>query len=308
YTAPADLHFVERLSQVNLRVHLGLYQDETAELCHWHVPEAHFLEAWGDIRARDGTVSIIQPLIAALYGGKTAHDLVGILTEESERTSYEIVRGYWEGVLGVMAAAREAVGAFEPTLGAAPGGDFEAWWRRALHDGLIAGTALPARSAPLRDWTAAPGAQLRGSSESLEIVFHPDPTVFDGRFANNGWLQELPKPLTKLTWDNVALISPATAVRLGFAPQDRPELANEQVVALEYQCITVNAPLWVQPGQPDDCISVTLGYGRWRAGQVGTDVGFNAYRLRSAVAPWFDTGLAVRATGRRYPLSCTQKH
>jgi molybdopterin-containing oxidoreductase family iron-sulfur binding subunit len=311
YTAPTDLSFAERLRQVHLRIHLGLYHDETAETCHWHIPEAHYLESWGDVRARDGTASIIQPLIAPLYAGRTAHDVLQLFTEESERTSYEIVRGYWEEVSRATSGVRDAVAPLEQTLG--PGlalsGDFETWWRRALHDGLIAGTAFPPRRVMLRDWTTAPGAQLRGAGGSLEIDFRPDATVFDGQFANNGWLQELPNPLTKITWDNVAIISPATAVRLGFAPQGRAELANEQVVTLEYQGNKgVTAPLWVLPGQPDDCITVTLGYGRWRAGRVGNNLGFNAYHLRTSAAPWFDTGLALRPTGRRYPLSCTQTH
>jgi molybdopterin-containing oxidoreductase family iron-sulfur binding subunit len=310
YTASVDLRFAERLARVNLRVHLGLYNDETAELCQWHIPEAHYLESWGDVRARDGTVSIIQPLIAPLYAGKTAHDVMALLTEESERTTYEIVRGYWESVYRATGPAREALGPLERNLGLHPegAGDFETWWRRALHDGLIAGTAFAPRQPTLGDWTTAPGSPTRGPAASLEIVFRPDPAVFDGRFANNGWLQELPRPLSKLTWDNVAVLSPATAVRLGLATADRPELANEQVVALSYQGSQVNAPVWVLPGQPDDCVTVTLGYGRWRAGRVGSNLGFNAYALRTSVAPWFDTGLELRATGRRYPLATTQHH
>jgi molybdopterin-containing oxidoreductase family iron-sulfur binding subunit len=339
YTAPVDLRFTVRMRAAHLSIHLGLYQDETAEMCHWHIPEAHYLEAWGDVRARDGTASIIQPLIAPLYHGRTAHEVLGLFLEESDRTSYEIVRGYWEGVYGATASLREAA---RPVLGGAAGGDFETWWRRALHDGLIAAPAYEARNVTLRDnWTAAPGVTLRGprrvppseapqvsmtggaarqaaqvlpsrENESLEIVFRPDPTIFDGRFANNGWLQELPKPITKLTWDNVAAISPATAVRLGLAPEGRPELANEQVVHLEYQGYSIPAPLMVIPGQPNDCITITLGYGRWRAGRVGGTadhpVGFNAYQLRTAAALWFDTGLLLRTTGRRYPLSNAQKH
>ena len=303
YTAPVDLRFAEQLAQVNFRVHLGLYQDETAHLCHWHIPEAHYLEAWGDVRARDGTVSIIQPLIQPLYRGRTAHEVVSLFTEESDRSSYEVVRGFWQDVHNAVGNARQALG---PVRNLASGRDFEAWWRRALHDGLIAGTGFPTKQVRLEDWTAAPGGQLRG--QGLEIVFRADSAVFDGRFANNGWLQELPRPLTKLTWDNVALISPATAISRGFAPEGRPEAANEQVVTLDYQGKTVDAPLWVLPGHPNDCITVTLGYGRWRAGRVGSNLGYNAYQLRTSAAPWFDTGLTIRPTGRRYPLSSTQHH
>jgi molybdopterin-containing oxidoreductase family iron-sulfur binding subunit len=303
YTAPANLGFAELMQRVPFSVHLGLYHDETAQLCQWHIPEAHYLESWQDVRAWDGTASIVQPLIQALYRGRTPAELVALFTTESDRGSYEIVREFWETFLG-----RDA---FFPRLdGRAPvsAEPFETRWRRALHAGMMGGTRMPPRELPLQDWTAAPGGPSLARDFSLEIVFRPDPTIFDGRFANNAWLQELPKPLTKLTWDNVALISPATAVRLGFAPQDRPELANEKVVTLEYKAHRVDAPLWVLPGQPDDCVTVHLGYGRWRAGRVGNNLGFNAYRVRTSTAPWFDTGLTLRPTGRRYPLATTQSH
>jgi len=296
YTAPADLRFGEEMARVPFRVHLGLYHDETAQLCHWHIPEAHYLESWQDVRARDGTASIVQPLIQPLYRGRTAHEIIAQFTEESDRSSYEIVRAFWQGYY----AGTGSLGASHP--------DFETWWRRALHAGLIAGTAMRSRPVPLQDWTGAPGGPTVGAGTSLEIIFRPDPTVFDGRFANNGWLQELPKPLTKLTWDNVALVSPKTAVSRGFAPADRPELANEKVVTLVYKGNSVDAPLWVLPGHPDDSVTVYLGYGRRRAGRVGTDLGFNAYHLRTSAAPWFDSGLTMNGTGRRYPLACTQSH
>jgi molybdopterin-containing oxidoreductase family iron-sulfur binding subunit len=307
YTAPADLRFADAIRTVTFTVHLGLYRDETALLCQWHIPQAHYLEAWSDVRAHDGTASIVQPLIQPLYHGRTAHELVALLTEESDRSSYEIVRGFWQDVHRADGAARQALG---PVQVLAAGGDFETWWRRALHDGLIADMAFSARPVRLGDWTAAPAGPAPVGGPVLEVVFRPDPAVFDGRFANNGWLQEWPRPITKLAWDNVALISPATAVRRGFARPGRPELANEQVVTLELHGRTVDAPLWVLPGQPDDTVTVHLGYGRWSAGRVGGDgrhtVGFNAYQLRTSAAPWFDSGLTVRATGRRYPLATTQ--
>ncbi len=285
FTAPADLHFAERMSRVAFRVHLGLYQDETAQLCHWHIPEAHFLEAWGDARAYDGTVTILQPLIAPLYGGRSAHELLAALTGTPEKTGYDILREYWKSRYR--------------------GQDFEAWWRRALHDGLIAGTALPARRVALKAAIGEPENRRTGDTGAkaaepgtLEVVFRPDPTIWDGRFANNGWLQELPKPLSKLTWDNAALLSPATAERLG--------LRNEDVVELEHAGRTVRAPIWIMPGQAPDTVTVHFGHGRTRAGRVGTGTGFNAYALRTAAAPWFAPGLALRKTGARYPLVSTQ--
>jgi MoCo/4Fe-4S cofactor protein with predicted Tat translocation signal len=280
YTAPADLHFAAQLSKVKLRVHLGLYEDETSALCHWHIPEAHTLEAWSDARAYDGTVSLMQPLIAPLYGGKSAHELLAALLGQPERSGYGIVRDYWQS---------------QPH-----GEDFERFWRTALHDGLVPDTALPPWETRSPSVPTLAAEQPAAAPQGLELIFRPDPTVWDGRFANNGWLQELPKPLTKLTWDNAAMLSPATAERLG--------LRNEEVVELRYQGRTVRAPVWILPGQADDAVTIHLGYGRWRAGKVGTGTGFNAYALRTSEAPWFGAGLEIRPTGERYALATTQQH
>ena len=216
YTAPVDLRLAERMERVPFRVHLGVYEDETSEVCHWHIPEAHYLESWGDLRSPDGTMSIVQPLIAPLFGGKTATECLALLTDQPERSSYDIVRAYWQSAAG--------------------GRNSEGWWRRTLHDGKAANTEMPASTVALRsNWMQAATPAQTHLAGDLEIVFRPDPTVFDGRFANNGWLQELPKPLSKLTWDNAAYLSPATAIRLGFAAADHPEQANEKVVELEYR-------------------------------------------------------------------------
>jgi MoCo/4Fe-4S cofactor protein with predicted Tat translocation signal len=280
YTAPADLRFAEHLAKVPLRVHLSLYHDETSALCHWHVPETHYLESWSDIRAYDGTVSIIQPLIAPLYAGRSAHEVLAALLGQPDSRAYDLVRDYWRSQR--------------------PGEDFERIWRTALHDGLIAGTALAPR--PVNGLRLGPTDVEPSASPpaGLDLIFRPDPAVWDGRFANNGWLQELPKPLTKLTWDNAALISPATAERLG--------LATEDLVELRYQGRTVRAPIWIMPGHVDDAVTVSLGYGRWRAGQLGTNAGYNAYALRTSDAPWFGSGLEIVKTGERYQLATTQEH
>jgi molybdopterin-containing oxidoreductase family iron-sulfur binding subunit len=280
YNAPVDLRFAERLQKVALRVHLNLYEDETSYLCHWHVPETHYLEAWGDARAFDGTVTIQQPLIAPLYGGKSACEFVSALAGQPNRTGHDIVRDYWKARSGAR--------------------DFEAFWQRAVHDGVVAGTALPERKISLRrDFSLGPPSRSVGAA-GLELNFRPDPTLHDGRFANNGWLQELPKSLTRLTWDNAVLVSPAAAERLG--------VANEDVLELNYRGRTLHCPAWISPGQADDAVVVFLGYGRARAGRVGSGVGFNAYALRGAEAPWFDYGLEIRKTGNRYPLATTQHH
>ncbi len=303
YTAPADLRFAEHLGKVDLRIHLSMYADETSVLCHWHLPEAHYLESWSDTRAYDGTVSIIQPLIAPLYNGKSAHEVLAILTEQPNRSDYEIVREYWQN-------QHASAG-----LPGAAGQSFDQFWRTALHDGLIAGTALPAKPVTLRpDWgTPDAGRRTPDSSPSLEIIFRPDPSIYDGRFANNGWLQELPKPLTKLTWDNAAMVSPATAQRLGLSSSPgwrggEHGRVYSDVVELEYGGQKLRVPMWILPGHADECVTLHLGYGRTRAGKVGTDAGFNAYGLRRSDAPWFGPGLTVRKTGEQYPLACTQFH
>jgi MoCo/4Fe-4S cofactor protein with predicted Tat translocation signal len=283
YAAPADLRFADHLAKVKLRVHLGLYEDETAALCHWHIPEAHYLEAWGDTRAFDGTVTVIQPLIAPLYGGKSAYELLAVLAGNLDPSGYEVVRDYWRRYL--------------------PAENFDPFWHTTLHDGIMAGTAHSAREVTFR------GVQMNepqrpsppaGLDAALELVFQPDSTIWDGRFANNGWLQELPKSVTKLTWDNAALLSPATAERLG--------LSNEEVVELRHQGRRVQAPVWITPGQADDVVTVSLGYGRWRAGRVGTGAGFNAYALQTSDAPWLITDVAIQKTGARHALVSTQHH
>jgi len=299
YTAPADLNFAESLKKVRLRVHLGLYEDETAELCQWHVPEAHYLESWSDVRAFDGTISIIQPLIAPLYNGRTAHELLAAFSDQPERTSYEIVRGYWMGMRGQGDSA-----------------EFEKFWRRSLHDGLIADSALPAKNAALRaDWQtrvveASSKPATTSDTASFEINFRPDPTVFDGQFANNGWLQELPKPLSKLTWDNAALISRATAERLGLKNEVNGlsgEIIADQI-EIEYEGRRLVAPVWITPGQPDDSVTLHLGYGRSKAGRIGSGAGFNANAIRASGAPWFASGAQVRKTDDTSRLAVTQLH
>ncbi|MEO7650928.1 MAG: TAT-variant-translocated molybdopterin oxidoreductase, partial [Bryobacteraceae bacterium] len=206
YNAPVDIQFRAAMQKAKTRIHLGLYNDETSELCHWHIPEAHYLETWSDGRAYDGTITIMQPLIAPLYKGKSVHELFAAFTELPERTSYDIVKGYWQQKH--------------------TGTDFEAWWRRSVHDGVITGSAAAPKNAAIKaGWAAS--IPTPAAAQGLEIAFRPDPCVHDGRFSNNGWLQELPKPLTKLTWDNAAIVSPATAERLKLQSQDEVELRLE---------------------------------------------------------------------------------
>ena len=282
YDAPADLDFVTALSRVRTAVSLGLYDDETAVHCQWHVPMAHYLESWGDARAFDGTVTLLQPLIAPLYDGRTASELLEILLGRAARSGYEIVRDHWK---------KER-----------PSPAFDTFWARSLNDGVVDGTSSPTLQVALQgEWSGALTAPTAApEADRVEALFRPDRKVFDGRFANNAWLQELPDALTKLTWDNAVLIAPALGERLG--------LGNGDVVEIELGGRKVEGPVWLTPGHADGCATLPLGYGRTRAGRVGDGVGFDAYRLRTTEALDQAPGLALRKTGEHRSLACTQEH
>src|ERR1700733_1224150 len=279
YDAPADLNFVGafKSNKGPLRVPHGLYNNETAELCQWHVDATHELEAWGDARAYDGTVSIIQPLIAPLYNGKSAIEFVALLSGQTYANGYDLVRAYWQ---------KQHTGA-----------DFEQFWRKSLHDGWIEGTAFAAKSFTAKS-SAAPSQAKAADDQEIELNIRRDPTIYDGQFSNNGWLQELPKPMTKLTWDNAVQIGPKMAERL--------QVKVEDVVELELNGKKIQGPVWIQAGHPDNSVTIFLGYGRKRAGRVGTAQGFDAYALRTSANPWIATGVQIRKTGATYPLASTQ--
>jgi molybdopterin-containing oxidoreductase family iron-sulfur binding subunit len=285
YDAPGDLGFDAALAAVPVTVHLALALDETSRSVDWHLPQAHFLESWGDARAADGTAGVVQPLIAPLFGGRSAIELLALLGGREGATGHQLVRETW-GVAG-------------------EGADEDATWRRTLHDGIAAPGAGPVTSAPVpgvpdaAELVRQAGA-MPPETGGLELVLRPSATVYDGRFANLAWLQELPDPLTKLTWDNAAVMSPATARELGLESGD--------LAVLSARGQTVEVPVFVLPGQADGTVSLALGYGRTAAGRVGTGVGVDAHRLRSAARPWIDGGVTVERTGRRYPLATTQEH
>jgi MoCo/4Fe-4S cofactor protein with predicted Tat translocation signal len=278
YDAPADFGFADALknTSIPLRVHLGLYQNETAELCQWHVNEAHYLEAWGDARAYDGTVSIVQPLIAPLYDGKSACELISMLSGQANTGGHEILQAYWKKQH--------------------PGTDFDEFWKKSLHDGWVEGTTFAAK--PVGNKAAGFPAAAGPDPKAIEINFRRDPSIYDGQFANNGWLQELPKPMNKLTWDNPVLMGPAMAERL--------EIKTEDLVELELNGKKVTVPVWIQVGHPDNSVTVFLGYGRRRAGRVGTGAGFDMYALRTSATPWFTSGVVIRKVGGTYKLASTQ--
>jgi molybdopterin-containing oxidoreductase family iron-sulfur binding subunit len=304
FTAPADFHFVDRMQKVPLRAHLSLFQDETSRQCHWHLPQTHYLEEWSDARTFDGTASIVQPLIAPLYHGRSTHELLSVLTDQLWVPGYETLRAYWRD--------------HWKNLGGS--GDFEDFWQSSVHDGIVAGTEFRHQTVPLKkDWQEhlkTPGGAAR---QDLELVFQSDPTIYDGRFANNAWLQELPKPVTKLTWDNAALMSPRTARELGlgaglgsYAHGGEHGGYVQPLLELRIDDRSVRAPLWVMPGHADGAVTVYLGYGRQHAGRVGGSdgqfVGFNAYTLRTSEHLWSVPGLEITKTGEKYAIACTQAH
>ncbi len=310
YTAPADVELAAALNETSRRanaltIHLGLYQDETARLCQWHIPETHYLEMWSDGRAYDGTASIIQPLIAPLYqGAKSVHEVVAALSGHPELSGHGLVRDYWRRFLFPE----------ERDTKVAPDA-FERVWQQSLHDGFIARTTSTPKQVQLQEgWSKGLAELASKEAGGLEIVFKPDPAVFDGRFANNAWLQELPKPLTKLTWDNAALMSKKTAeerfgVRLepGWKGGEHGQVFAD-LIELQYRGRTLRLPAWIVPGHAEDSVTVHLGYGRTFAGKVGTGAGFNAYTLRTSQALWFDGGLEVTKAGGKHLLACTQFH
>jgi MoCo/4Fe-4S cofactor protein with predicted Tat translocation signal len=302
FDAPADLDFASAMAKVPHTIALGHTVDETSSKAEWHIPRAHYLESWGDARAVGGTLSVVQPLILPLFGGRTPVEVLGLMVGGQDRPGYDIVRETWKPILADA--------------------EFDKKWNRVLHDGFLSGSELPevvpdatvqplaelgrlragGASASAQGATARPRRSPEGEvgSASLEVVFLPSPSLHDGRFANDGWLQELPDPLTKLTWDNPALVSPKTAESLG--------LENEDLVRVDYAGRSLELPVWKLPGMADGVVALTLGYGRSHAGRVGSGVGFNAFTVRGSNATGFDSGITLTKLARTYPLSVTQEH
>ena len=284
YSAPADLDFEGALSKVNMLVQLGSHVDETGQISQWHINSAHYLESWSDARAYDGTVSIVQPMIDPLYGGKSAHDVIqAMLVDEPLVSPYNLVRATWKEQLSAKGD---------------PGDGFDQNWRKALHDGFIDGTAFAAKTVSPKSGILQAPAPV--SSDSIEVIFRADPSLYDGRYANVGWLQELPKPITNLSWDNAALISNATLIKY--------KLEESDVIEIAVSGKKVKAAVLVVPGHPDNSITVYLGQGRRNAGRVGSGTGFNAYAIRSSASPLIATGATITKTGDIYEFAVTKSH
>ncbi|MGI9074745.1 MAG: TAT-variant-translocated molybdopterin oxidoreductase [Bryobacteraceae bacterium] len=275
YTAPVSLGFAEAIRKARLVIRLGQFFDETSILSHWHVPEAHYLETWSDSRAFDGTVTIQQPLILPLYNGKSAHEIVTILEGKPDLSSHDIVKGYWQAQN--------------------KGGDFDTIWPKSLHDGVVAGTA--ATEVHARGKVSLP-ALTSAAISGTEVVLRPDPTIGDGTYSNNGWLQELPKPQSKMTWDNVVTISPKAAIDMHVEKGD--------VLRVTMEGKSIEGPAWILPGHAEDSVTITFGYGREGSGRVGNKIGYNAYSIQTAAAPYVGGG-SVAKTGKKYRIANIQE-
>ena len=284
YNAPGDLDFESALKNVEHTVHLSAYPDETSKNIEWHVNQAHYLESWGDARSIDGTASIIQPLIAPLFNGISQVEMLNLLTTGDNAPGYDIVRETWMRIIDA--------------------GVFESAWRKTLHDGFLK-TELKSSPQPQIDYAAIfqylQANPMRSEQpNNLEVVFMPSTKMYDGRFANNGWLQELPDTQTKITWDNAALISPKTAKEL--------QVGNEEMANLHDGDRSLAIPVWILPGMADNMVALTLGFGRTSAGKVGNGVGFDTYRLRTTKNHEFGPGLKLEKIDGRYKISQTQNH
>ena len=293
YTAPADLNWVATQRKAKTVVRLGYFEDETAGVSDWHYPLAHYLESWGDARTADGTVVSVQPLIAPLFNGITELEFLARIGGETVSSPYEIARETY----------------FKST-----GGNDEGW-KQYLCDGFIKGGAAKAVAASaksgvvqssIKTLKAAPAA----ASGKLDLVFYRDAKVDDGRYNNNGWLQELPDPLTKLTWDNAILISPKTAEEFNIPAGDvnLRQKVKDRVFEIEAGGRKIRGPVWVQPGLADYTVAVALGYGRQKTGRVGKGTGFNAYEARVSGGEHLISGVTISDTGETYDLATTQSH
>ena len=281
YDAPVDLDVTKNFARVPFRLHVGLYADETSGLANWHIPQAHPLEAWSDLRAIDGTASVVQPLIRPLYGARTDHEVLSTLSGRADAKPYDLVRETWN-----------ATG--KPQAGA----DFETWWKRALHDGIVADSAAkPVAGLAPQLPPIGPSPQV-GTDDAIAIVLRPDPCLWDGSFGNNAWLQECPKPLTKQVWGN--------ALALGADDAKRLTLTTGDVVTVSSGTRRIDVPVSVESGLPKAVAHLSLGLGRRKAGAIGNGIGANAYALRTAAAPWVIADATLKSAGRREDILTTQ--
>jgi MoCo/4Fe-4S cofactor protein with predicted Tat translocation signal len=285
YNAPADLKFRPLLRKVKNSIHLCPSENETSKIVSWHVPQSHYLESWGDARSVNGTTSVIQPLIRPLFESKSIIELLNVIVFGSDVPGYDLVRENWQSIIKT---------------------NFEKNWKKVLHDGLLESSALDNSNVSIK--TNRINENLAGlislskktSKNDLEIVFKPSPSTFDGRFANNGWLMELPHSATKLTWDNAACMSLKTAKEFN--------VENEDLIQLSVNGKSLNVVVWILPGQADNSISIDLGFGQQDGGRVANGVGFNAYKIRTSKNLYFGNNVKLTKLNRKYNLANVQDH
>lgn len=294
YSAPADVDWKAAQAKAKSVIRWGYYEDETGQAANYHFPATHYLESWGDALAADGSLLAVQPLIAPLFGGITELEFFARLGGLQPNTPYDIVRNTLKEFIG--------------------NANLEQAWPRFLHDGFLANSALQPTPVAFNVASASKAAALpqgqAPSKDQLEVVFYRDYSVDDGRWNNNGWLQELPDPITKLTWENAILVSPATFKELGLKSEDVRETGriSGQVAEIDVGGRKVRGPVWQQPGQADNVVAIALGYGRSRTGRVGRNSGFNAYSVRTAAAPYLASAAKLTALNTFHTLATTQSH
>ena len=280
YNTPSDMKFASAMKKVETVIHTGLYNDATGKQATWHIPASHYLEYWSDARSADGTVSVVQPLIAPLFDGKSPVEILNLFNNGEMLSGHDIV---------------------QETLKPMISGGFDKGWKRVLHDGLLAGSKTNENSVNYKSGRVADYVvSMDVAASETEIIFAASPAVYDGRFANNGWLQELPDTVTRVAWDNVAQVSKKTADKLGFVSED--------LITLTVNGAEVSMPLWVVPGTADDVVIVALGYGRKGIGRVAEDAGHDVYPLRTSSTMDFASGVVIAGTGRKYEIANVQDH
>jgi molybdopterin-containing oxidoreductase family iron-sulfur binding subunit len=285
YNSPTEFNFAGAVKKVENTIYLSSHINETSEYANWLIPSSHYLESWGDARAADGTIGIIQPLIQPLFNSKSIFEISNLIVTGEDQSGYAIVRQTWKELIPVLT--------------------FEKGWRQVLHDGLLKTDPSPVILAE-PDWVklgneiSLPPFTNEVAGDKLELLFYPAASTYDGRFANNGWLQELPDPITKITWDNPALVSPLTAQKY--------DLQSGDMIKLEYSGRQIELPIWIAPGTADGVTALTVGYGRTKAGRVGDKVGFDTYKLRLSDSLYWVEGATLTKTGAIYKLACTQEH
>ena len=280
YDAPADLEFAAALRRVPFSACLSLYEDETAMACSWRLPAGHDYETWGDARAFDGTATIKQPQVRPLYDGHSPQQVLAVLLGNLTPDDYGLTRAFWR-----ERAQQQNVSDFEP------------FWAAAVRQGVVPNSAAATQnltySADIAKELPGPAGASQGG---LHALFRADEGNWDGRYADNPWLLEMPRPFTRLTWDNAALIAPATARRL--------ELSTHDVVEISAADRKLKAPVFVLPGQAQDCVTLPLGWGR-AAGGLSVGVGFDAYRVRVGSNPWTADISSITKTKDIYELATT---